>query len=422
MARPRILTDDLLRYLMAVGQADVLVGLPTFNNAATIANVVKAIHVSFARDFPRLRTVLVNLDGGSTDGTPDLVREASPDATDTFTGTNTLRTMHRISSPYHGVPGKRSALRALFAAADLSQARAVAVIDPDGTSLRPDWIRKLVEPVLYHGYDFVAPVYARSRFEAPLITQVLRPLHRATYGRPLLEPAGSDYALSRALAVHAGASLVWDEPFAQWGVDIWLPCEAIATGRRVAQASLGLGHATVDAPAGPALDEVMRQVVGAMFTCLALHRSRWTAWETAEDLPVIGDLAPATEPDPPPAPAPLAERLGAGVRDHAAALERVLAPATRAALIAVLDPSAAPEAFTDDLWGRILAEFSIAHARETVPRDALFVALAPLYLGRLDAFAAAHRLDPPQAVEARLFALDASFANLRTYWLECWTP
>ena len=36
------LSDALLRALMAVGQVDVLVGLPTLNNAATVVNVVRA--------------------------------------------------------------------------------------------------------------------------------------------------------------------------------------------------------------------------------------------------------------------------------------------------------------------------------------------------------------------------------------------
>ena len=46
------LSDALLRQLIAVGQVDILVGLPTLNNAATIVDVVRAIHVCFTRDFP----------------------------------------------------------------------------------------------------------------------------------------------------------------------------------------------------------------------------------------------------------------------------------------------------------------------------------------------------------------------------------
>ncbi len=43
------LPDALLRQLIAVGQVDVLVGLPTLNNATSIIDVVRAVHVSFTQ-------------------------------------------------------------------------------------------------------------------------------------------------------------------------------------------------------------------------------------------------------------------------------------------------------------------------------------------------------------------------------------
>src|SRR5512134_2762397 len=51
------LSNELLRQLMAVGQVDILVGLPTLNNAATVVEVARAIHACFTRDFARQRTV-----------------------------------------------------------------------------------------------------------------------------------------------------------------------------------------------------------------------------------------------------------------------------------------------------------------------------------------------------------------------------
>src|SRR5688572_13841847 len=108
---------------MAVGQVDILVGLPTLNNAATVVDVVRAINVCFTRDFPRLRTVLINSDGGSTDGTPDVIRDATVRETDMVLTSHSLRTLHRVVAPYHGLPGKHAALRTVFAAAALTQAK-----------------------------------------------------------------------------------------------------------------------------------------------------------------------------------------------------------------------------------------------------------------------------------------------------------
>jgi hypothetical protein len=103
------LSDELLRQLIAVGQVDILVGLPTLNNASTIIDVVRAVHLCFTRDFPRLRTVLINSDGGSTDGTPELIRGASFTDEDVVQTSHSLRTLHRVVAPYHGLPGKHTA-------------------------------------------------------------------------------------------------------------------------------------------------------------------------------------------------------------------------------------------------------------------------------------------------------------------------
>ncbi|HYJ94664.1 MAG TPA: hypothetical protein VEV86_08600 [Vicinamibacterales bacterium] len=161
MAQDSVLSDELLHHLMAVGHVDVLVGVPTLNNAGTIRPVVKAVHQAFARYFPRDRSVLINSDGGSDDGTPSLVRNASADDTETVTVSHSLRTVHRISTPYHGVPGKGNALRQIMTAAELIQARAVAVLNADVTGITPEGVAALIRPVRDQQFDYVAPVYQR---------------------------------------------------------------------------------------------------------------------------------------------------------------------------------------------------------------------------------------------------------------------
>ena len=64
MAEESFLTDDLLSQLISVGEVDLLVGIPSLNNAATIANAVAAVEESFQHAFPRERAVIVNVDGG----------------------------------------------------------------------------------------------------------------------------------------------------------------------------------------------------------------------------------------------------------------------------------------------------------------------------------------------------------------------
>ena len=49
------LTDDFVRQLMSVGEIDILIGLPTHNNAKTITASVAAVQDGILRWFPRER-------------------------------------------------------------------------------------------------------------------------------------------------------------------------------------------------------------------------------------------------------------------------------------------------------------------------------------------------------------------------------
>ena len=63
--------------LERIGQADIIVGIPSFNNARTIGHVVRAVQAGLAKYFPDHKAVIVNSDGGSSDGTMDVVRNTS---------------------------------------------------------------------------------------------------------------------------------------------------------------------------------------------------------------------------------------------------------------------------------------------------------------------------------------------------------
>ena len=144
-----------------------------------------------AKYFPDCRALLLNSDGGSRDGTPEVVREASIGSFETLLAAHPLRAVHRIVTPYHGIPGKGSALRTVFAAAALTGARACAVVDSDLRSVTPEWVDLLINPVLRHDYDFVAPLYHRHKYDGTITNSIVYPLTRALYGARVRQPIGA---------------------------------------------------------------------------------------------------------------------------------------------------------------------------------------------------------------------------------------
>jgi hypothetical protein len=130
LAEETLLSDDFLRQLMGVGEVDLMVGIPTHNNAHTIGTTVAVVEESFRQNFTRDRVVIVNVDGGSRDGTSDAVLKSVAETHPSLRGLTSLRTIHRISTRYPGGPSPGVALRSILAAADLVRAKACAVIYP----------------------------------------------------------------------------------------------------------------------------------------------------------------------------------------------------------------------------------------------------------------------------------------------------
>lgn len=75
--KPILLKEEVQAKIEQIGRADILVGIPSYNNARTIAHVVRAVQAGLVKYFPDARSVIVNSDGGSRDGTMDLVNTAS---------------------------------------------------------------------------------------------------------------------------------------------------------------------------------------------------------------------------------------------------------------------------------------------------------------------------------------------------------
>jgi hypothetical protein len=414
-----LLSDDLLRQLMAAGQVDVVVGVPTLDNAGTVGGVVRAVHHAFTGPFKRDRTVLLNLDAGSQDGTPDIVRRASLVESDTVVAPHAFRTVHRITSPYHGLPGKGGALRALFAAAELLDAKVVALVDPDVVSLTEDWVTRLVRPVLRDGFDYVAPIFTRHPAEGPLVTQLARPLVRAAYGYRMHEPLSSEFGCSARFASHCLAQDVWSSPFLNHAIDIWLSTTALSGSFRCGESVLG--PRLLSSPVQrPALPELFSQVVGALFTCLEMHQSYWLERSGSEPLPLLAS-GPMWSPDRAALdPAPLAESFRSGVRDLRPVLERIFEGDTLGEIERAADAEGPAPPLPDALWTDVVGQFTAAHHREVMHRSHLISALVPLYLGRTAAFLAENAGREAPAIEERLEALSQGFEAAKPNLVRLW--
>jgi hypothetical protein len=124
LAEESFLADDFLRQLMSVGEVDLLVGVPTYNNASTLGQTLHSVEESLLQSFVRERAVILNVDGGSADDTRQLFVQSGERSDAGPRGLTSLRTIHRISCEYGKAPSPGLALHNIVAAADLLRAKA----------------------------------------------------------------------------------------------------------------------------------------------------------------------------------------------------------------------------------------------------------------------------------------------------------
>jgi hypothetical protein len=419
LAEGSILTDDFLRELMNVGEVDILIGVPTLNDAATVGQVVQSVRAGLLKYFPRQRAVIINVDGGSRDSTQDLVRAAAISDLGRIANPNVLRTLHCISTTYDGSGDETGvALHTIVAAAELVRATTCGVISPDSSGIEPEWIDRLLRPVSRDNFDLVTPIYRRHKFDGLLVRNLLYPMTRALYCKRVREPHPADFAFSSRFATYFLEQDIWSQPAVQNGAEMYLIISAISGGFRLAQSFLGarprLDHASGD------LVLAMRQTVGVLF------------WALEKSFPVCPpnpetDSLPAIEPDAAVSLEPLRvnrRRLHKMFTNGLAELNPVLTSILSSSTLAELNQAAAtPEddfRYSDELWVRTVYEFAASYHKEVISRDHIIQAMAPLYRGRAFTFLIENREASAAAVETNVENLCLTFERLKPYLLEIW--
>src|SRR5512134_2820268 len=163
------LPDAIAEEVRRLGSADIMVGIPSYRNAATIGHVTRAAQAGLVQYFPDSKPVLVNADAGSPDGTQRVVVETEPpDYVERILLVRPTNRLARISLTYpevDGVGGKGAAIRTIFEIAAALGVKALVLVDSDLRSIVPEWVELLAGPILKGGYDYVTPQYVRHKHD-----------------------------------------------------------------------------------------------------------------------------------------------------------------------------------------------------------------------------------------------------------------
>ncbi len=394
--------------LEEIEHADILVGIPCYNNEKTIGHVIQMLTHGLAQYYKDRRSVIIIADGGSTDDTREVAKEFQ-----------IKPWQEKVVSIYRGPAGKGSALRSIFEAACRLQTDACVVVDSDLRSITPDWVRYLLDPVLEKGYQFVAPVYVRHKYDGTITNNIVYNLTRALYGKRIRQPIGGDFALSREVTRYFINQDVWETDVARYGIDIWMTTHAITSNYRVCQSNLGVKIHDAKDP-GLHLGPMFRQVLWTVFSLMETNETVWKKVHGSEPVETFG-FEGVLEPEPVPVNLEgMIEHFKTGHSQFSALWREVLSPesceaVTRAASMSVEDFSLS----TED-WVKILYELAATFHKWKVNRNKLVDVMTPLYYARVATFV--RRTWDMSSAEAEALVEDQAvkFERQKDYLVEIW--
>lgn len=412
------LSDDFLRQLINVGEVDILVGLPTHNNANTVGPIVHTIRTGILRGFPRERAVIINADGGSRDGTPELVTGISIGDMRPASNLSALRTLHSISTTYARSTGSSVAFRTILAAAELLRAKACIVLSPESAKIEPEWIANLLRPIYRDGFDLVSPTYRRQKFDGLLMTNLVYPMTRALYGVRIREAYMPEFGFSNRLGSQFLDQNGWTDGDGGAGVELRFTLAAIRGGCRICQVFLGeKDH--IERRASD-LVPTLRQTVGALFAAMESDFPVWSTVAGSKPVPTIGSeqelLLNSTRINR----KRLREMFSTGVAELESVFKLILSPTTWAELQRIARLGEEEFHYSAELWVMTAYELAASYQKSVISRDHIIQALAPLFRGRAYTFLVENRNGSATDVENNIEGLCLEFERLKPYLMQLW--
>lgn len=391
-----------------IESADILVGIPCYNNERTIAHVIQMVTHGLNKHFHDRRCVVLIADGGSTDDTREVAKEFE-----------IKPWQEKIICIYRGPAGKGTALRSVFEAADRLKVGACAVVDSDLRSITSDWVKYLLDPVLERGYQFVAPIYLRHKYDGTITNNIVYNLTRALYGKRVRQPIGGDFAFSRDVATFYTAQDVWETDVARFGIDIWMTTNAITQGFRICQSNLG-GKTHDAKDPGQHLGPMFRQVIWTVFSLMEHYESYWKDIQGSEPVHTF-EHEVYVEPEPVKVDLEgMIEHFKIGFRQFSSLWREIFHEECFEEIRRATRKSPRKFHLSTDAWIQIVYELAATFHAWKVNRNKLIDLVTPLYYARVASFVRQSWEMSSQEAEELVEEQAQRFEQHKDYLIKVW--
>ena len=392
-----------------VDHAEIIVGIPSYNEADSISYPTDMASQGLANYFHDKKSVIINVDNDSQDGTRDA-----------FMNTRTKVPKIYISTP-KGVKGKGNNVRNLFEAAVELQAKAVVVVDADLKSISPQWIQYLAEPV-FAGFNYVTPIYVRHKYDGSITNHIAYPLLRTLFGLRVRQPIGGDFGFSGRMARAFLSEKLWNERIGNFGIDIWMTTIAIARRFKVCQTFLGSPKTHRAKDPAKHLGPMFTQVVMTFFDLMTDFEYLWK--DTTESWPSsifgfglgVDEKPPAINVDTD----ALHKSFVSGFEQYGELWEKIIPEPEFKEIRKTNDASKDQFYYPSDLWARVLFNFAIAYRNNEMSVEDIIQAMVPFYHSRILSFVnKTHQMDTKEC-EEYFESINRIFESEKNYLIKRW--
>ncbi|MBN1635690.1 MAG: glycosyl transferase [Deltaproteobacteria bacterium] len=394
-----------------IRKADIVVGIPSFNEAALIRYPTEQAALGLKQYFNHLDALIINCDNNSSDGTGNV-----------FMNTDTAGIPKMYLSTPEGVKGKGNNFKNLFRAVLELQAKAIIVVDADLKSITPRWVKNLGEP-LFNDFGFVAPLYVRHKYDGTITNNIAYPLTRCLYGRRVRQPIGGDFGFSGNLAGIYLKNGLWNEEVSQFGIDIWMTTIAINEGIPICQAFMG--RPKVHKPKDPAADlgPMFKQVISTAFNLMITYHDKWSTTKWSKPTAIFGFGLGEVELPPPVSVSKdkLYQHFKEGFQQNWDIYRSIFSVENFQKLREIASLEIEQFEMPVPIWAKILFDFALSYYKKTVERTLSINVLIPLYYGMTLSFVNKTEGMSIQQAEEYLEDMCLIFEQAKPYLIDRWS-
>ncbi len=202
-----------------MGKKDIIIGIPSYNEEATILHVLSMVSMGLLEFYPEYKSMIVVADGGSTDRTIRLAESFRVD-------TNIEKKV--VKAPKN--KGKGRTIKKIMQIAEKSEATMVAIVDSDLISIKPSWVDYLLRPIAFGLADYTWSRYLRDKHDGGITKLLTYPMVTTIWGEEIRQPMGGEVGMSSDVVKKCLEHPLFPDDF---GIDTFLTTVALANNLKI---------------------------------------------------------------------------------------------------------------------------------------------------------------------------------------------